>query len=457
MDNTEKGEDKSLTRVIGEGVAMYSAGSIVNKFSGLATSLVKIKFLTVFQYGLLSLTTTAVYFINGIVTMGIGEVVTADLNRVKGEGRMDVYKGLLIGYIKAISFFAIIFWILLFFGTDLLGKYYDNSVLPYIKLFSFIIIVTPLRTLYTTIFQTHLKFKYLVNWSILESYVNLVLVVVLVWLFDFGIKGVIYAELTYHVISLIIFGPFVFRIGSYLLKQKRSSQNHFWVTVKEHGKWAIFTGYLGDFTKKIRPWFIAFFLNVEAVAIFSVAQSFYNHLTSLLSINSVLAQIFPQQIKDKVKTGEIFHRTFKYSLYVFIAIGIGGLVVVPWLVDWLFPKYHDSLFIFRMLILIMPIMSLVVLQTPVYNAMQKQKDLFILTVSKNIVMVVLSVILVPLYGLLGSAVENIITMYFYVLTRYFNMKRIVPEVAVNWKNLFVFDDVDRDIFKKIGIHIGVSK
>ncbi len=450
MDKDNKNQDnKSLTHIIGEGVAMYSAGSIVNKFSGFATSLIKIRFLSVFHYGLLSLTITAVYFFNGLVTMGISEVVTADLNRIKGEGKTDVYKALLIGYIKSVCLLAIVFWALLFFGTDLIGLYYDNSVLPYIKLFSFIILITPLRTLYTTIFKTHLKFKYLVNWSVSESYINLGLVIVLVWLFDFGIKGVIYAELIYHLISLIIFGPFLIKVGLYLLKQKRSPGNYFWQIIKNHGKWALLTNYFGDFTKKIRPWFIAYFLNVEMVAIFSVAQSFYNHLISLLPIKDVLAQIFPREFKYKIKIGQILNRSFKYSLIIFILVGVVSAFVVPWIVAIIFPRYLDSIYVFRVLLIAMPAISLLLLQTPIYNAMQRQKDMFFLTLVKNIMIILLSLLLIPFIGVIGSAIEYVITIYCYVLLRNHNISRIASEFKINWNNLIVLDKFDIRLAKKI--------
>jgi len=455
--DTQNQNNQSLTRVISEGVFVSSAGSLINKFSGLATSLIKIKILTLFQYGILSLTSSIVYLFNGFVTLGIGNVVIADLNISKGENKYNTYKALLFGYIKFVTFLAIILWAILFFGAEFISSFYDDSVLPYIKIFSFLLFTAPLRSLYTVILKTHLKFKLLAKLSVLESYLNLFLIVILVWFMKLGIEGVLYAELIYHFTSLLIFTPICYKIGAYLVPIKRSKENYFWQIFKNHGKWATATNYLGDLTKRIRPWFIAYFLSVEAVAIFSVAQSLFSHITSLLSISDVLAQIFPQQIKNKIKTSEIFYRSFKYSMYIFIAIGMGGLLVVPWLVDWFFPKYHDSLLIFRIFILIVPILALIVLQTPIYNAMQRQKDMFFLTAVSNLIMIVLSVALIPVYGIVGSALENVITIYLYTIIRYLHMKRISKEIAVNWKNLFKFDTLDKDILNKIFIRLGFKK
>lgn len=440
---------QSLRGVIARGVGWLFFNSVVNKFSGVATSLLKITHLTMFQYGLLTLTVSAVWMVNGIVNIGLQEFVIVDLNKAKGQNDMRAYKSLLVGFMKSNVVLAVAGWALLFFGSAWIASFYHNDIWRYLRLFSFMILVSPFVNLYLVILRTHLQFKTVTWWSVTGSYLNLALIIVLVVVFDQGIYGVLWAELLYHFLLLMLFAPFVYKHGAYLFTIKRRPGNSIWLHVRDHGKWAMMGNLFSDFSQRLRPWLITFFLSVEAVAVYSVAVNLFSHLQGVAPISKVMAEVFPQHIESKEKLKGLYVRSVKYGLVMYLALGFASIWAVPLFVMWFFPQYVESLLLFFIILMLLPFQSVGTLQNSLLYSLRLQKGQFIIKLLQSVSIIVFSIILLQLFGLIGAAIEFVVGGMLVIVMRYWYLLKKIPYMRIDPKVFFEYDTVDKELVQAI--------
>lgn len=442
-------ERTPLTKVIGVGTALYFVQNILVQVLSVGSAFIVIGTLGVYEYGLLVLARSVFDTFNNFGNIGIASLVLTELNIARSEGRGGAVKAIFLDYAWLRGIIMSVSFAILFFGSFIAEQYSENAVIALVRLFSLVLVVYFLRTTFSTLFNVYLKYNYQVYAGLLDSVGYFLALLVFVYAWQMGVEGAIYAFIFSQVLTCIVFVPVYLNLYGELRLARREPTRHLWTMLKRHGKWSVFENYVTGVSKNLRPWIAAAFLSVEAVAIFSVAQSLLGHLTSLVPVDKVLTPLIPLERGDRQKVAEIFFRSFKYSLYVSLALALGAFLFMPLFLAVFFPKYLPSVPIFNIILPVFVFASFTGFLNIFYDTFRLQRDFFSLTIARLVALVVLAVPLIYFFGLIGLALEYLLSTLFFGMLRYFWLLRRVPELRVKFSKLFVFDEIDRIVAGRV--------
>ena len=135
---------------------------------------------------------------------------------------------------------------------------------------------------------------------------------------------------------------------------------------------------MGDYASDCREthfifeaWAIKLFINTEAVAIFSVAQTLLNTVAGFFPVKT-LSTLIPMEVKNEEKLRKIYTYGVKYLLVFSVLIGLVSSVCVPILINLFFNKYAVSLPYFSVLLLTLPLLAITAISSTFLTAFRRQ-------------------------------------------------------------------------------------
>jgi O-antigen/teichoic acid export membrane protein len=194
-------------------------------------------------------------------------------------------------------------------------------------------------------------------------------------------------------------------------------------------------------TVNIRPWLVKFFINTEAVAIYSVAESIFGAVKTLIP-TSTLSVLIPAGVSDEKRRERLLLRGTKYYIIAGMILGVLSVVIVPPFVSSFLPDYEPSVPLFILLLLALPFLGFRVVGAQFMIALRKQKFIFAVNIVKIIAGVVLPVVLLYLFGLWGMAIERILVAAIIGAVYYGYLVRSEIDVR-DWRTLVTFNAEDR--------------
>lgn len=445
----EGDKKESLSKVIGVGSVLYFIQNTLGKILGIASALLLVRFLGVFEYGLFVLARSMFDMFNSFSNIGIGSVVLTELNIARSEGKSGSLKAIFIDYTQLRALITTFFFLTLFLGTFILERFSENAVIPLARLFSILLILYFIRTTFSTLFNVYLKFHYQLYMGTIESVSYLIGLVIMVYWQQLGVEGAIYAAIISQIVVCAAMTVPFLRLYSRIGSIKRDADRRLWQILKAHGKWSVFENYSASITKNIRPWVAAAFLSVEAVAYFSIAQSLVGHLVSLVPLDKVLTPLIPLERNNRRKIGEIFFRSFKYSCYLMSCMAVGAFFTMPYFIHGFFPKYDPAIPIFNIILPVLIMTSFTAYLNIFFDTFRLQRDFFGLALVRAVFTIVIAVPLVSFFGIVGLAIEYLLTTFFFGAARYLWLLRKVPELKIPFLRIFTIDSVDRLIASKV--------
>lgn len=439
----------SLTHTIGRGTFWYTLNNFATKLISLVTIFFILRGLSVYEYGLVELSLSAIAILSFFRLPGINSVVIADLAHAKGKGDMGELKAIYTTYLRLELFLSFIAWGIVFFGATFISQFYEGQISGLLKIISFTFFTAVLRDAYTILFGIHLKFFTQSLYTFIEEVSKLFFIIITFSVFGLGATGLALAIVLSQLIPVIFLIPLFWKLYSPLQSTKASREHTVWNLIWKHGKWSLFSSYLGDFSQTIRIWFIKLFLGTEAVGLFAVAQGLYNHTLSLIPLSQVVTPLIPQYIHQKEKLEKIFSKSAKYQFLGYLGVGIVGFFVFPSIIGFLFPNYQSSLPLFKILLVALPAMSIGSLLTPIFFAFKEQKSFFVSIFVRTIAALILLPLLIPIFGMAGAAYEFVLTTYLIIIHRYVLIKKkIAPNLSFSFRDLITFDALDAMILKE---------
>lgn len=446
---TDTQSAQSLASVAGRGTAWMAATTFVMKGVGFVYIFLVLNYLTVFEYGVAELITSAVPLLSLFLLPGLHTTVIADMARERGVGNISRMKGLLISYFKLQYLFAVIAWALVFFGAHLLAVWYgQGSTVQYFQIVSFLFLLSPLRAAMQTVQSVNLAFRQQSLYTFLEESWKLILLAVFLLVLHMRIDGLLLAFVLCQVLALasIALPLWALDRSFWSTKGERFPIFHF---LMHHGKWGVASNYLGTFGKNIRPWIINFFLGPQAVGIYAVAQGLIGHVVSLMPLDSVMRPILPQYVQMKERFYALIAKSIKYELLGFTVVSIASAVGVPILVAFFFPQYAEAVPLFQITLIMLVSTAFDSIFTGVFFALQAQRSLFWASVYKLVLLVILMPPFIYFFGLYGAAYANILSNSLYVFERYLKLKRLMPGFSLKIREFVTMDDLDRMILARI--------
>ncbi|MEK7081676.1 MAG: hypothetical protein AAB905_00480 [Patescibacteria group bacterium] len=266
-----------------------------------------------------------------------------------------------------------------------------------------------------------------------------------------GVREVIYSMMFGSIVStFILIRPILRSYGKWRGLPMFKENIIFWV-FKNHGKWEIFQQFTAKLTASLQPWIIKTFVNTEAVAIFSIAQTMAITIVGFYPTKT-LGTLMPLKVNEPAQMQKIYNYAAKYLFLLAIVMVIGAAVAGPAAVYLFFPKYIPSLPYFFVLLLYLPINALSSTTSIFLVALRRQRDLFFQKVFKAITAIPMF-FLVMFFGLWGMTASHLIFAFTLFCTAYIFLRRVPPGFTLEWRNFFRFGAEDKIFARKFRTEI----
>lgn len=444
-------EEHSVTGIVSRGVAWLASTTILIKIVGFFSIFLILNHLTMYEYGFAELILTIVPLLSIFLLPGLSTTVIADMGLERGNGDLPRMKGLLLSFLKLQLLFSIVIFVIVFFGGHMLAILYgrEDAALLF-KIISFSFLVSPLRTIAQTFQNVYFRFRQRSTQTALEEIWKLILLAVFFYMFNMGVIGLILAIVLSQVLALISIAVPLSRIDPMFWKTNAIHYPIFHF-LKYHGKWGIFSNYLGTVGKNIRPWIVKFILGTEAVAIYAVVHGLIGHTSSLVPLDSVVKPMFPQYVHDKPRLYRIIATSVKYELFGYMLVSVVAALFASLFIEWFFPQYLSAVPLFQVMLLMLVPIAFDAIFSGVFYALQAQRNLFWASAYKLMLTVILMPPFLYFFGLFGIAYAVITINCLYVLERYLMLKRLMPGFSLHARSFFSVDEYDRFIVKKFSL------
>ncbi|MEK7564693.1 MAG: polysaccharide biosynthesis C-terminal domain-containing protein [Patescibacteria group bacterium] len=443
------GKHGSLGEFLIKGESVTRMWDLVGSAFSLINSFFIIQALSLYQFGLYQLVLAFIGLVNSFNLDLFDTVVNVEIRRYFNSGKIAVAKRILKEYAVVKIVVAILMTIGVFLGANLVAHYYGSDVAQFIRIASFIFLITTFQNIEMIVLKNSFSMIYYSAGGIREVFKFFLL---------FGVVFYSYLDiskiLVIHILGLLgslVFTSFFFwRIYSNLWLKVISAKGFFLNGLaKAHGKWVSLRFLLAKFSSgNINPWLIKFFINTEAVAIYFLAYNLVAFIQEFFPVNA-LSWIFLMKIDDKNEMGYIFKRSAKYLFWFGVLAGLFSLAAVPWIVNIIFPKFHDAWPIFKVMLVVFPIFGVYKIIKEVLSTLREYKTLTLRMPIESLVNLIFLAVLLPLFGLMGAAIAYVAVYVARILFFYPALIRLHPNFKIKTKDIFSFNDDDIIFIKKI--------
>lgn len=346
--------------------------------------------------------------------------------------------GLALSVIGIIAGFIAIY----FFGDVLFKNIEDHSYVY------FILIAIPfmlLNTFFQTIFQGIQDFKVFNTILVITQVTNLLLVLILIVLFDFGLMGALIAFISGHVLTLSFI--LIFSVKKFNLTRENLKINVPYLRKSFNYGFKSYMSNLVTFMNyRINIYLLGFFVGNAAVGLYFTALTLGEKLSVFTqSISSVLLP----RIASMGTEEERNHLTSIVSRFTLVFMLVLS-VVIFFTIDFLAPvlgnEYKETPFFLKILL---PGIALLAVEKILSNdiaARGKPEINMNVSIFNVIFSTILNVILIPMYGATGAAIATSISysLSFFIKAVFF--KKVTGETFAKFL-LFKRDDIH--LVKKI--------
>ncbi len=444
---------KKLKKTMVKGVFYFSSAYIIVALLHFFTSVILIRSLGLFEYGLLVLALSFYTILASFLESGIGGVVLSDSSAAVSENNFPKAKTLLRSYMK----FELVFGVILFFATlgisFLIKGLFNEVVQNLLFIIAIYLLTSGLQNSFSNVFYSFSRFRVYNLIFVMEALARFSLVLVFIAVLGEGILIAMVIYVASQLIGILVTIPSLLDIRNKLKKYPFSKEPLFKNMVKGHGKWVMFSLPLKKIGTQAHYWITEYFLGVNSVALLGVAVRGTEILRVFSqSFEKVLMPVTAGIIKNWERTKYLISRSVKYNLWGSIIIAIPVIVFAPLLIEIVFSeKYLGATPLFMLLVLTIIPSSLLVLR-PLFYALKAQKYLFYSSVIIVTLIIAIDVILIWLFGLIGIGVSMILIAFISFLVRYKFIKKSREDFEIGVKNLFTIDDFDKRQFR-----IGLNK
>jgi O-antigen/teichoic acid export membrane protein len=224
--------------------------------------------------------------------------------------------------------------------------------------------------------------------------------------------------LSYFLAALFVMAGTIFSINFKALLPLHFEKKHF-------EKMLIFTfwGMAGAVSSYlinwVGVWLLKYNSNIETSGIYNVAFKFFK---GFMILSYILATYFLPHISENLDKPEKIKSYLHYKRPKILLLGIGCLaiawLIIPTFLNILYHgKYDEAVSTIRILIIGSAVFLYTVMYFPILGAMKLYKFLQVINITQVIINIILSVLLIPKYGILGAAIAVVISyIYFAIAT-----------------------------------------
>lgn len=447
-DNTTPNGQKSFARAVVEGGLWFSGSSAAVKVVGLANTILVLRLLSVYEYGLYHLVLAAYGLASVFFLSGFDQIALADLMRAKGADDTGRVRRIFFEFFLLKAGIGALLFFTVFFGASAVGAWYGADIAYAVRIISFLFLLVPLERAMNLVFNYHLSFRAMSLYAFTEEALKLSALLFFVFIAGLGVSGVVLAAVAASVGAFFVFLPCalrLFRAIPVAAGQWRGSL--LVIAFSDYGKWAVGLRYLGDFQRHVRPWIIRSFLSTEAVGLFAIAENLYGQVVGLVPLVNVFVPAVAQHIADRAGIRKLLYVCAKYGTPLFMLLGIASVPALLVLIRFAFPQYAAALPVFYIFLLTAVTAGVSHILVAVFYAQRQQRAHFFIMAATVAVTLSLGILLVPAFGVYGMAMEFVISAFFFNGVRLWHLFRRYPELRFAPRMLFSFGAEDKALLR----------
>ncbi len=441
-------EGKQLTKTVAEGTALFTANTVLQKGIGLLNAVLIANSFSPFAFGILRLAQSLVGTASALYFPGASSVIVAACGRAKGAGDLGRFRALLVRYAQ------IEIWIGVFLaGACLMGapilRAFRGAVWGDIALAAApLIFFGGLRSVLSLYLQVFVRFRALIAMRFMESLANLGAVVVMLFFFHGSVSALLFGYAIAQAAVLLAFVPYTMRLLQ-PLRGVPSASAELKTLIRKEGIWALGAEYIKTVTENMRPWLFSILVGVEGFARFSLAESLLGHTVSLFPLGQTLLPAVSGDVENRDRMRRVFVRAIKYHLLAIGILCLFGFTLFPPIIHLLFPKYDASIPLYMILLIGLLFCG----PNPVINVYltvyQQQRQQFLLSIGRGVLILCGIGIFVTNFGIVGTAIEYVVTWVLYSGARIVVLLRVAPHLRFSVKELLRVDEFDREVWQRI--------
>lgn len=440
----------SITRKIGEGTAYSFFQNFLVIMLGAISTILVIKELGAYQYGLVVLAMSIVGAMNVFLDFGIGNVVISDIAASRGGNNTAKAKKLLKEYLIFEIITGAILFVVAFILSFFADAKYGVEISGLVKIASFLVIINAAKNVFMAAAQSFVKFNLLAALFISESAARLLFILFFVLMANGGMVTVMMSYLVSSLFAVLLVFPFIIISIKKTKTEGNAGKKLLWGLFKEHGKFQIGLRFFQNLLDPLRVWIIRYFIGAEGVAIFHVGLRFFGYLTQLIfaAASPLLSIISEEFAKGKEKAANVVKMMAKYLNWISLLVMIIAWLFTPNVLELFFgDKYLSSAPVIRWLLVGYLIGGINTVMKPIFFALRAQKALLLSDTFAFIVSYPLAVYLTYKYGIIGFAVP--VGTYLSFIARYLYLKKKEPLFAFSFKDIFVWSKEDGYLARRI--------
>lgn len=436
----------SIVKTIGKGVTWNATSVIIGKVVIFANVFLILRYLSVYEYGLGQLVLSVVSMLGIFLLPGLASTIVADLaaERIRGEfGKMKSIFFQFSSLNLALAFFA---WAVLFFGSDIAAHLSGNDTVGYLlKISSFSLLITPFRTIATTLAAVELRYFDQSFYGLVEEVAKLFCLVIFLLVLHSGLSGFLYAIIISQCVAVLVFVRRSISAYEVFGHAQAEDPHAFWRMIHEHRKWSIFSSYVGSLGQNLNLWIIKFLLGTEAVGLFAFAQGIYSQVASFLPLGSVLVPLLPRYANQRDVFARYVRSAIKAQCLLSFPLIAATFIGLPVLI-YIFPKYQPAVPLIEIIIFSLIPASVGNLYVTAFTALKEQYMFFYSTMWKIAFIAVLTPLAISVWGIWGIAIGAVLISFASAVERSLRMKRVLPEFTFTARDIITFDAYERMLF-----------
>lgn len=412
------------------------------------SSFVVVAGLSVYQFGLYQLILTAVSFASLFASGFFDDLMINEVARSFADGDRPRAKRIFGEYFWGKVLISAAATLFLFFGAGLVAQHYDKDIASYIRIASFLVAIGIMRTSQSLFFRSIVSFGAFGAEALYES-VRLGALALLWSRGDLALSGILFVSVISALVALLYSSFFFIRRYIHAFQGVTALQE--WLSpgiIFTHGRWLIFRQTVSRLINGIDVWYVRFFINTEAVALYVFAENLLTILQRFIP-TSMLTMLLPWELGDENRLRFIYRKMTKYGVWLGLSVALVGFIFIPPLVEFLFPKYVPALPLFRLIVWTLPLYAVYQLQKAFLITLREQALLAKRYLTEVGVNAIIAVTLLPRIGLFAVAVKLFVDYGGRVfLYGYFLQKRHA-HLSIAFGGLVRVDEEDKKVFWRI--------
>lgn len=409
--------------------------------------------LTLYQYGILTLALALSGPILTLCNLGLDELITADVSRYIGEKKYDHAKKLMATYFSMQWLLLPVLGIAVYLMRPYLQERYGELLYTHVYVMLYYVTLQLARTGINTFLNIHSRFLAIAKAQVFEPIIRCLCLVGLLWTGHITVEYVLWTYIIGSMVSVVVALPDLFE----LLKKYKGftsiQKNMLYGVVRAHGKWQGVLQIISSAINSLRYHFINVIISTEAVALFSVAQSMYSVLTSLLPVKTVIAPLIARKLADKEHMRSFIAKASKYTFLTYLLAMSGALVSAPIILTFFFPKYVAAIVLFELMVLRLPLNMFSVIQAPLMTAFKEQKYMSGLGILNLLLVVTVTPLFLYMFGVMGTIAESLVTVLVVIYLRERLLHKKYQISTFSLRAFFSFDSTDLQVLQEVWIWV----